>query len=287
MLAQPRRCLGESSLSQNIIEERLTQRAVEGGLVLDREHVLSPRINLHCWHWGCGRSLLRRLRDGPDRCGVSDVIRRQGREAVERDRCVGGGISARTLDQNLVADLEADGLVGLLLIKHVRRITGRAGKHAGRERASIVWRADGITDRLVHGLGEAAELADVEIDPAHVITLALLRNEHDLGLDHAGIADEPASRLDDGLRDTIAEMLAQRAKDRAAIGLHRRYLLEVPGGKAAAEIDHGKIYPALRAGTKNRRCRFEGIVPGLDATLLRTHMERDAAGIEPALTSVV
>src|ERR1700730_13933325 len=82
-------------------------------------------------------------------------------------------------------------------------------------------------------------------------------------------------------------MLAQRAKDRAAIGLHRRHLLEVSGRKAAAEIDHGKIDPALRAGTKNRRCRFEGIVPGLDATLLRTHMERDAAGIEPALTSVV
>src|SRR6476620_10993027 len=98
--------------------------------------------------------------------------------------------------------------------------------------------ADRIADRFVHRLGEAAELADVEVDPAHVIVLALLGDEHDLGLDHAGIADHAAARLDDGLWDAVAEMPPQRAEDRRAVGLHRRHVLEVLGRKSAAQINH-------------------------------------------------
>ena len=56
-------------------------------------------------------------------------------------------------------------------------------------RAALGGCPDAVFDALVHGLGEAVELADVEIDPALVI-VRLLRNQHHLALDDAGVADD-------------------------------------------------------------------------------------------------
>ena len=72
--------------------------------------------------------------------------------------------------------------------------------------------ADRIADRLVDGLGQAMELADVEIDPAHLVLGRALGDQHHLGLDHAGIADEAAARLDDGLRNGVAKCLRSARK---------------------------------------------------------------------------
>ena len=44
------------------------------------------------------------------------------------------------------------------------------------------------------------ELADIEIDPAHFVFGRALGDQHHLGLDHAGVADEAAARLHDGVR---------------------------------------------------------------------------------------
>src|SRR5947209_7293751 len=85
--------------------------------------------------------------------------------------------------------------------------------------AGVESSADGVADHLVHRLGEAVELADIEIDPALRLAARLLRNQHDLRLDNPGVADHAAAGLDDRLRDAVAEMPAQRAKDRAAIDL--------------------------------------------------------------------
>src|SRR5262249_21429954 len=95
--------------------------------------------------------------------------------------------------------------------------------------------------------GEAAKLADIEIDPAHVIALALPGNEHHLGLDRAGIADHAAAGLDDRFRNPIAEVPAQRPENGGAVALHARHIPEVLRRKAATEIDHRKGDAAIAA----------------------------------------
>src|SRR5882672_9930577 len=110
--------------------------------------------------------------------------------------------------------------------------------------------ADGVADRLVHRLGETAELADVEIYPAHLVLVALPGDQDDFGLDDAGIADHAASRLDDGLRDLVAEVLAQRTEDRPAVLHDRRNVLEVFCRESAAHVDPGQVDAALRAVTE-------------------------------------
>ena len=138
----------------------------------------------------------------------------------------------------------------------------------------------GIADRLVHGLGQPAELADVEIDPAQGIVLLLARDQHDLGLDDAGVADHAAAGLDDGLGDAVAEVLAQRRGDRPPIGLHHRNLLQVLGREAAAEIDHAQADAALGQRAEDRGRGGERTVPGVRVGLLRADMEGDAIGVQ-------
>src|SRR6266849_7670796 len=75
-------------------------------------------------------------------------------------------------------------------------------------------------------------------------------------------------------------MLAQRPEYGISVGFHGRHLLEVPGRKAAAEIDHCELNAALRAGAENRRRRLERLVPSLRATLLGADVEGHAMGVE-------
>src|ERR1700723_2002307 len=118
-----------------------------------------------------------------------DVVGPQRREAVERHRRVSRRIGAGALDQQLVADLEGHRKRGRqLLVHHVGGIAGRTCEHARRHFRAVMRGADGVADRLVHGLGETAELADVEIDPAHLVLVALPGDEEDFGLDDAAIS---------------------------------------------------------------------------------------------------
>src|SRR5262245_66501751 len=117
---------------------------------------------------------------------------------------------------------------------------------------------------LVHGLTDPMELANIEIDPAHLVFGAALGDQHHLGLDHAGIANEAAAGLHDRLRDGVAEVTAQRAEDRLAVRLELRGLAHIAGREAAAEIDHGEIDPALAAAAEDRGRGGERPVPGLD-----------------------
>src|SRR5579871_5389784 len=202
-------------------------------------------------------------------------------EAVESDRCIGRRVGAGAFDQDLVADLQADRqLVRRFLVEHVHGVAGRTGQHARSGLTAVARRADGIADRLVHGLREAAELADVEIDPSDLVGLALLRNEYDFSFDDPRIADHAAARFDDGFRNGIAEMLAQRPEYGISVGLHGRHFLEVLGRKAAAEIDHGELDAAFRTGAEDRGGRLERLVPSLRTTLLRPDVERHAVRLK-------
>src|SRR5205823_10072088 len=145
---------------------------------------------------------------------------------------------------------------------------------------AVMGRADGIANRLVHRLGEPAELADIEIDPPHIVLVALLRDQNDLRLDDAGVADHAAARLDDGLRDLVAEVLAQRAEDRPAVLHDRRHVLEVLGRESAAHVDHRQVDAALGAVTEYGRGHCQCAVPRLHLALLRADMERDAARLQ-------
>src|ERR1700747_2285528 len=100
----------------------------------------------------------------------SDHVLPQRWVAVEADRGIGRGIGAGRLDQDLVADRERHRQwVWRLFVEDVDRVSGRAGDDARPRLVAIVRGADRIADRLADGLGEAVELADVEIDPADLV----------------------------------------------------------------------------------------------------------------------
>src|SRR6476646_8482651 len=230
--------------------------------------------------WGCGSRRTGSLYSSLKR-GCSDVIGLQRRDAVERHRRVGRRIGPGAFDQQLVDDLERHRKrIRALLVQHVGAVAGRAGEHARGHVRAVMRGADGVTDRLVHGLGQTAELADVQVHPAHLVLVALLRDEHDLGFDDAGVAHHAATRLDDGLRNLVAEVLAQRAEDRAAVGHDRRHVLQVLGRETPAHVDHGQVDAALGAVAEYLRGHRQRTVPRLHLALLRADMEGDDARLQ-------
>src|SRR3954453_16691664 len=88
-----------------------------------------------------------------------DVHRLQRREAVEAHRRIGRRVGAGALDQHLVADLEAYWeLVRLPPVQHTGRVARRPGEHARAKLVAVPRCLDRVADRLVHRLGETAEL---------------------------------------------------------------------------------------------------------------------------------
>ena len=77
-------------------------------------------------------------------------------------------------------------------------------------------RGDAILDRLAFGFRQAAEAADIQIDPAHRVVRFALADQHDLGRHQAGIADDETARLDHHLGQIVAEMLGHRGHDGVA-----------------------------------------------------------------------
>src|SRR5438046_9498474 len=88
-----------------------------------------------------------------------DVVGLQRRKAVERHRGAGGGIGAGALDQQLVADLEADRYsVGFSVVHDVGRIAGRSRSPARGDLVAVPRRAGRIAARFVRRRGPAADL---------------------------------------------------------------------------------------------------------------------------------
>src|SRR5690606_8392168 len=114
--------------------------------------------------WRCSgahkKNPLAAASEGVFRSDASDVVGGQRLEAVEGHRRVGGGVGAGGANAHPVANGEVERqLVLFLLVHDVGAVAGRAGKHhgftLGGQRAVEGQR---VLDRLVHGLGQAAEL---------------------------------------------------------------------------------------------------------------------------------
>ena len=82
-------------------------------------------------------------------------------------------------------------------------------------------------------------------------------------------------------------MLAQAAEDRLTIGAHRRHVLEILRGEAAAQIHHGQVNAALGEILEDHRGGLQRAVPHAGVTLLRADVEGHAIGLEPKLMGAI
>ena len=110
-----------------------------------------------------------------------------------------------------------------------------------------------VADRLVHGLGEPGELADVEEDPARQVVLVLPRDEQHLGDDHPRLGDEAAAGLGHHL-DLLAEAVAHHAHHLGGIVLGRRQRQAVEGREAAADVEDAQARGPASAASVQRAC---------------------------------
>jgi len=89
------------------------------------------------------------------------------------------------------------------------------------------------------------------------------------GLDDGRRCPPCRGPLDDRFRNLVAEVLAQRTENRAAVLQHRRYVLEVLGRESAAHVDHGQADATLRAVANTVEAIDSAPVPRLHLALLR------------------
>ncbi len=140
-----------------------------------------------------------------------------------------------------------------------------------------------IADRLVHGFGETAELADIEIDPTHAVGVVLAGDQHHLGLDDPGLGGHVAPGLDDDARQLGPEVLAQGGENPLGDGSDVGHVLAIANREPAAEIDQVQS----DAGVLDRREDLGGAgnrrVPLRRIGLLRADVERHPGRLQ-ALT---
>ena len=96
---------------------------------------------------------------------------------------------------------------------------------------------DAVADGFVFGLGEAAEAADVEVDPAGGVVPEPAADQEDFAADDACVADEVAAGLDDEGGLPVAEMGGEA------------------GGDAGGEVLDGGGFPPGSWWGSRRRCR--------------------------------
>ena len=167
-----------------------------------------------------------------------------------------------------------------VLVEHVGLVAGRPRQHDRAAFRSVALRGDAVLDRLVHGLDQAAELADIQINPAFLVPVALLRDQHDLALDEAGVAHQRPARLDDQVGHPVAEMAPGGRHQRLHMVFGVRPVLAGAGRKAAADIHHAELHARLVERGEQHGRLAEGHIPLAHVALLRADMEREAVGFE-------
>src|SRR5690606_17095370 len=99
-------------------------------------------------------------------------------------------------------------------------------------------------------------------------------------LDDAGIAHHAATRLDDGLGNPVAEMLAKGGKDRLAVLLRRRNIAQVACREAAAHVDHLEHDAFLGERLEYPAGIVQSPIPGGKVRLLRADMKGNAIRLD-------
>jgi len=119
-----------------------------------------------------------------------------------------------------------------------------------------------------------------------VVIVGLARDENDFRLDHPRIANHAAARLDDGLRDLVAEVLAQRRVDCLAVFFSGGNVAKILGRETAAHIDHLQVDALLGKRGENALGIANGCIPCVEVHHLRTDMEGHAVGFETQLVCI-
>ena len=73
------------------------------------------------------------------------------------------------------------------------------------------------------------------------VAASLFRDQHDLGLDDAGIADQRTSGLDQNLRQLVTEMPGDRRHHGPGIAIDRRHIAAIMRREPAADIHHTQL----------------------------------------------
>src|SRR5712671_1835722 len=245
----------------------------------------STALPMRCCASWCRRWRARRPQPMP-RSASSDAVGAQRRKPVEPDRCVARGVGAGREDLDLVADFEAERQPVLgVLVKNIGAVAGRPGQDYRSQRPGAPGRLDAVFDALPDRLGEAVELADIEINPA-LAAIALVGDQHHLALDQPGVADQGAAGLDDDFRQIVAEMPGQRRRHRLGVLLDSRDRAAVARRKAAADIDHAQVDVGFGEQGEHARGGADRAIPLAEVGLLRADVERDAVRIEAELASL-
>ncbi len=141
----------------------------------------------------------------------------------------------------------------------------------------VIGEVDRVADGFALSLGESAEAADVEEEPAYGIVVRLLADADDLGAKHTSITREGAAGLDDDVEVVDLEVLAEVLHDRGPVlflGLRR---LEVLCGESSADVNAlQRDVLLMEEGVEQVLHLGESSVPLADVALLGADMERDA-----------
>src|SRR3954452_17332187 len=160
-----------------------------------------------------------------------------------------------------------------MLVENVGAVAGRAGENDRNGGPRTSRRLDAVLNAFAHRLGKPGELADVEVHPALAAAVALIRDQHNLALDRACVANQRTARLDDDLGQAVAEMPGQRVGNGPRISLDAGDLAAIPGWKSAADIDHAQIDVGLGEQREHACHGANRTVPLRKVSLLRTDME--------------
>ncbi len=146
----------------------------------------------------------------------------------------------------------------------------------------IAVRRELVADRLVDGLGQARELADIQVDPAVQVVVGLARHQQHLGRDHAGLGHQPAARLCHHVGD-VAETLAHQFHHARGVGRGALDRLAVIGGKATADVEQAQLVPRIARGVPDGRHLVERRGPHLGPLGLGADVEGQPHRVEPEI----
>src|ERR1700729_835754 len=97
-------------------------------------------------------------------------------------------------------------LVAALVVEDVGAVTRWASQDHWFQPPGPARRPDAVPDRLFERLGKSVEHADIQVDPASLVISGAARDQYDLRLDQAGLADQVTSGFD---QDLSGETTAQ------------------------------------------------------------------------------